>query len=278
MTFKTIVLHLNDERRVAGLVDAAAHLAERHQAHVMGLYVLPPVPSYGTTSLGAGIIKSGLNTFREDAARVEARFHAATDGRPFVSEWRLAEATTLGYAETIMDHGRAADLIMVGQRDTDWTFSTLLDEPERIAIESGRPVIIVPHAGRHADFGKRVTVAWNGRREAVRAVFDALPLLKEADNVRLVWINPQNEPNDVGDIPAAEIAIALSRHGVKCETARSFASDLKVGDVLLADIADDGCDLLVMGAYGRSRIREFVFGGTTRHILKHMTVPVFMSH
>lgn len=278
MTYKTIVLHLNDERRVAGLVEAAAGLASRFEAHLTGLYVLPPVPSYGTTTVAAGIIKSGLRTFEDEAARIAAKFAAATAGRPFVSEWRVASANRLGYAETIMDFGRAADLIMVGQRDSAWAYSTLLDEPERIAIESGRPVIIVPHAGRFPTFGRRITVAWNGRREAVRAVFDALPLLAAADVVRIVWINPQDGPNGAGDIPAAEIAVALARHGVKCETVKSFASDITVGDVLLSGLSDDGSDMLVMGAYGRSRVREFVFGGATRHILKHMTVPVLMSH
>lgn len=278
MPYKTIVLHLNDERRVPGLVDAAAHLATRHQAHLTGLYVMPPVPTYGATSVGAAIIKSGLNTFKHEAERVRVAFEKATAGRPFVAEWRLAGADQLGYAETILDQVRAADIAFVGQRDSDWNYSTLMDEPERLAIESGRPVLIVPHAGRFPVFGKRVTVAWNGRREAARAVFDALPILKEAEKVRIVWINPQNEASDVGDIPAAEIAITLARHGVKCETAKAYATDLKVGDVILSDLADDGTDLLVMGAYGRSRIREFVFGGTTKHILNHMTVPVLMSH
>lgn len=278
MSYKTILVHLNDERRVAGLVEAAAHLASRHQSHLIGLYALPPVPTYGATTVGAGMVKSGLNTFIEEAKRVQAAFEKATTGRPFVSEWRMVVADRLGFAETIMEHGRAADLIMAGQRDTAWAYSTLLDEPERLAIESGRPVIIVPHSGKFPAFGKHVTLAWNGRREAARAAFDALPLLKAAESVRIVWINPQDEANDTGDIPAAEIAACLARHGVKCETAKSFATDIKVGDILLSDLADDGSDMLVMGAYGRSRIREFVFGGTTRHILRHMTVPVFMSH
>lgn len=278
MSYRTILVHLNDERRAAGIIEAAAHLAGRHQSHVIGLYALPPVPTYGATAVGAGMIKSGLNTFVDEARRVQAVFDKVTAGQPFVAEWRLVAADRLGFAETIMEHGRAADLIMAGQRDSDWPYSTLLDEPERLAIESGRPVIIVPHSGTFPSFGRRITMAWNGRREAARAAFDALPLLKAAEAVRIVWINPQDEANDAGDMPAAEIAVCLSRHGVKCETVTSTATDNKVGDMLLSDLAADGSDLLVMGAYGSSRIREFVFGGTTRHILRHMTVPVFMSH
>ncbi len=276
MTYKTILLHVNDERRVAGLVTAAASLASRYEAHLIGLYVMPPVPTYGVTSVGAGMIKASLNTFRDEAKRVQIAFEKAAQGLPFVTEWRLV-GSRRGVAETIMDHGRVADLIIASQSDPDWDFSMLLDEPERLAIESGRPVLIVPLKGKFSDFGHRITVAWNGTREAARATFDALPLLKNADNVRLLWINPQDDP-DAGDIPTTEMAAALARHGVKCDGRMLLAPDAKVGDVLRADMEEDGSDLLVMGAYGHSRLREFVFGGATRDVLRHMTVPVLMSH
>lgn len=278
MTIKTILLHVNDERRVAGLVDAAAHLATRHEAHLIGLYVMPPVPSYGGTSMGSGMIKSGLAQFREEAERVKQSFEAACKGRPFVTEWRLVDPKHQGVAETIMDHGRATDLIIASQRDRNFDFSQLLDVPDRLVIESGRPVLVVPHVGRFSRFASRVIVAWNGRREAARAVFDALPLLKSADSVRIYWVDPQKERAKAGDLPAVEIAMALARHGVKCEAATMTASDINVGDAFLSRLADDGADLLVMGAYGHSRLSEFVFGGATRHILERMTVPVLMSH
>ena len=277
MTYKTILLHVNDERRVVGLVEAAAVLATRYEAHLIGLYVMPPVPTYGVTSVGAGMIKAGLGTFRDEAKRVHAAFEQATKGRPFVTEWRVVEARNGGVAETIMDHGRVSDLIIASQRDRDWDFSMLLDEPERLAIESGRPVLIVPHKGKFSNFGRRITVAWNGTREAARATFDALPLLKDADNVRVLWINPQDDA-DAGDLPTAEIAATLARHGVKCEGRMLLADDAKVSDVLRADMEADGSDLLVMGAYGHSRLRQVVFGGATREMLRHMTLPVLMSH
>lgn len=278
MTLKTILLHVNDERRVTGLVDAASHLATRHEAHLIGLYVMPPIPTFGATAYGAGLIKGELAKMREEAGRVQKAFEAACQSRPFVNEWRLVEAKYEGVAEMVMEHGRAADLIIAGQRDRSWDFSPLLDVPERLTIESGRPVLVVPHSGRFAKFGERVTIAWNGRREAARAVFDALPLLQAAKNVRIIWVNPQDEARAAGDLPTAEIASALARHGVKCEAATAYATDIKVGDTLLSGLTDDGSDLLVMGAYGHSRLREFVFGGATRHILDHMTVPVLMSH
>ena len=209
MAYRTVLLHVNDEGRVARLIDAAAHLASRHQSHLIGLYVIPPVPTYGTSAMGAGMITSGLNTFREEAGRIEAAFAKATREQPFTAEWRLVTAQGKGVAETVMEHGRSADLIMASQRDPSWDFHTLLDEPERLAVESGRPVLLIPYAGQFSSFGKRVTIAWNGRREAARAAFDALPLLKMASTVRILWINPQDEVQDAGDIPTAEIAAAL---------------------------------------------------------------------
>jgi nucleotide-binding universal stress UspA family protein len=277
MTYKTILLHVNDERRVAGLVDAAAVLATRFDAHLIGLYVMPPVPTYGVTSMGAHMINTSLRTFREEASRIQAAFEKATKGLPFATEWRLVDARDPGVAETIMDHGRVCDLIIASQRDRDWDFSMLLDEPERLAIESGRPVLILPNKGKFGNLGRRITVAWNGNRESARATFDALPLLKQANHVRVLWINPQDDP-DAGDLPTAGIAASLARHGILCEGRMLLADDAKVGDVLRADMEEDGSDLLVMGAYGRSRLREFIFGGATREVLRHMTVPVLMSH
>lgn len=278
MTYKTILLHFNDERRAAGLLDAATFLAAGHQAHLIGLFVMPPIPAYNALSIGSSIIKSGLASFRDEALRVRRLFEEACRARSIACEWRLIDDVQVPVASVVMEHGRCCDLIMASQRDRSWDFTQLMEEPELLAIESGRPVLIIPHAGRFASFGQRVTVAWNGRREAARAVFDALPLLTAAERVRVVWVNPQKEQPMAGDVPTAEICAALSRHSVKCEAATSQATGIDVGNILLSGLTDDSSDLLVMGAYGHARLREFVFGGTTREILNHMTAPVLMSH
>ena len=137
---------------------------------------------------------------------------------------------------------------------------------------------MIPNVGHFPRVGSRVLVAWNDRREASRATFDALPFLQAARDVRMLWVNPEAEMDDKGDVPCADIAASLARHGVKCTTAQSRGSDLGVADELLNRAADYGSDLLVMGAYGHRRFREFVFGSATRCILQHMTVPVLMSH
>lgn len=278
MGYKTILIHANDERRIGRLVQAAAQLADTRGAHLIGLYVMPPVPTYGATAIGAGMIKSGLTAFQDEAKRVHAAFEAACAQRSITAEWRLVQPTHRDVADVLLDHGHAADLIVASQRDREWDYNQLLEAPERLVLGSGRPVLVVPNYGRFDVIGKRINVAWNNRKEAARAVFDAMPALRGADNVRLVWINPAKGAVNTGDLPTAEIATTLARHGVKCEASSTVADDIQVGDVLLSGLSDDGADLLVMGAYGHSRIREFVFGGATRHILDHMTVPVLLSH
>jgi nucleotide-binding universal stress UspA family protein len=145
-------------------------------------------------------------------------------------------------------------------------------------MESGRPVLIVPNAGVHPRVGGRVLVAWNARREAARAVFDALPILRGATDVKVVWVNPQSERERAQDIPAGDICTSLARHGVRCQATEQIAPRGNVGETLLACAKEVSADLLVMGCYGHARVRELVFGGASRHVLAHMALPVLMSH
>ncbi len=139
-------------------------------------------------------------------------------------------------------------------------------------------MLVIPRAGHHSTIGERVLVAWNGKREATRAIFDALPLLKQAKDVKVLAVESGRKGEDV-DFPAAEISAALARHGVKVEAARTvLEGGAAIGDELLNRVSDEGRDLLVMGCYGHSRMHEFVFGGVTRDILGNMTVPVLLSH
>jgi nucleotide-binding universal stress UspA family protein len=123
-----------------------------------------------------------------------------------------------------------------------------------------------------------VVVAWDASREAARAVSDALPILEKASSVTVVTVNPRERDYGHGDVPGADIAVYLARHGVKVDVQRIDARDIDVGNMLLSHVANDSADLLVMGAYGHSRLREVVLGGATRTILGEMTVPVLMSH
>jgi nucleotide-binding universal stress UspA family protein len=203
-------------------------------------------------------------------------FDHATGPRGLSAEWReIAEGPEADPAV----HARYADMAILGQLDPDRVETELLrPRPEQIALASGRPVLVVPYAGRFADIGRRVVVAWNATREAARAIGDAMPLLVSAELVTVLTIDAREGPSDHGELPGADIALHLARHGVKAQIERTVSAGLPVGEVLLSRLADLGADLLVMGAYGHSRMREVLLGGATRSVLQTMTVPVLMSH
>ena len=279
MSYKTILVHLHDNTRRDSLMSAAIGVARSFDAHLVGLAVQPPIVVVpGMDSGPAVVIEDHRVAYRTDIARLKAAFETAMQGQTFGYEWREADAAYHDVATQILDQGRCADLIVASQKDPKWHFSEYLEAPDRLVLESGRPVLLLPKTGEVYDFGKRIVVAWNGRRESARAVFDALPLLKKASEVIVVWINPQEDGEAAGDLPGVDICTALARHGVQCEATQNIQPSVDVGATLLSTVKNNAADMLVMGCYGHSRLREFVFGGATRHVLDSMTVPVLMAH
>lgn len=280
MDWKTILVQLSNPRRTDVLMSVAGRIAERFNAHLIGFNVAHALAHMPATPMMLG--PEDFVAFREidaeAAAELKAVFDDATRGRAFVAEWRSIEPATFDVATTTVEHARTADLIIASQADPEWEMSGMFDAPERLALESGRPVLVVPYAGVYGEIGKRIVIAWSGTREGARAAFDALPLLKGADAVRLLCVTGKGAEGEAGELPGTEIAATLARHGVKVTVHKSIADDIAVADDILSRSADFGADLLVMGAYGHSRLREMVFGGVTRHIIRHMTVPTLMSH
>ena len=280
MTFKTILLHLHDTARASRLLETAVPLARSMDAHLIGLTVVPPyVVIPAMDGMGTTVsVEQHRDAYRVEIASLKRAFSEATSLQAAKFEWREADAAFATGADRIIEHGRACDLVIVSQTNDAWPYSTYLEEPARLAMECGRPILLVPNTGRVASPPKRVTVAWNGRREAARAVFDALPLLVVAEEVQILWINPEREQPIAGDFPGTEISVALARHGVKCLVSQSSAFDTDVGRELLRQADAFGSDLVVMGAYGHSRLREFVLGGASRDMLAKMNRLVLMSH
>jgi nucleotide-binding universal stress UspA family protein len=143
---------------------------------------------------------------------------------------------------------------------------------------AGRPILVVPYAGHFARIGQRVVIGWDASREAARAVNDAMPLLAAAEAVTVLTIDPEQSPRGHGEIPGADIALHLARHGVTAQVERTVSAGIGIGNTLLSRAADLEADLLVMGAYGHSRVRELLLGGVTRTMLTSMTLPVLMAH
>jgi nucleotide-binding universal stress UspA family protein len=142
---------------------------------------------------------------------------------------------------------------------------------------SGRPALLIPYIGDCETIGENVMIAWDGSRQASRAVHDAMPVLEDAKNVTVMVINPKDKGNGSGKEPGAGVVRHLAEHGIKA-TAEHVTTDLDPGNMLLSRASDKGIDLIIMGAYGHARWTELVLGGVTKHMLQHMTVPVLMSH
>ena len=278
MSYKTILVYLNDKRRAEAILEPALQLASRNNAHLIGMHVYagvpaPPVP----LPYGSEVVKAVAAAQRKATEEIAGIFSRMTAGRPFVAEWCAEKGPRVDPTSVVIEHGRSADLIVTGQTDPDWEASPLQDVAEHLALESGRPVLVVPYVGRYPEIGRNVVIAWKAGRESARAVFDALPILEQAEQVQILEIDESGGRRN-GAAVDNTIAVALARHGLKPTVRTSIAGDISIGDEILSRLADMGADLLVMGAYGHSRMRELVFGGVTRHIAKHMTVPTLFSH
>jgi nucleotide-binding universal stress UspA family protein len=272
MAIKEIVLHFGRDSRRGARLGGAIRLAQRFGARVVGVHVLefPFIPGYVQVDLSPALIEQRMLELRDMAAALRAEFEGSTARESVPAEWRLIEG--LG-ADAMALAARYADLAMVAQANPD---EPTTDDrlPDELVLSAGRPVLVWPFAGDYPELGRQIMVAWNGTREAARAVHDAMDFLTGADKVVVSTVNSPDRDH----IPGADIAAHLARHGIKAEVHAVVAPDLDVGNALLSAAADFGADMLVMGGYGHSRLRELALGGATRHLLASMTVPVLMSH
>jgi nucleotide-binding universal stress UspA family protein len=276
MGYKTILVHIDPGKRCAVRVDAAIRLAREHEAHLVALHAAAPFdpPGYVLAEMGVAIIEAQKRAAANAMARAESEFakQASAAGLTNV-EWRTAIADPV---DAMTLHARYADLAVIGQADLSDGSNSAADFPERLVLAAGRPVLILPSAGSFPTIGKRILVAWSHSREATRAVTDAIPLLRLADTVHVMAVNPRRSEH--GDVPGADIGLYLARHGVRVQVKTDQGAEIDVGNELLSRAADLDADLIVMGGYGHSRLKEWVLGGATRTILASMTVPVLMSH
>jgi nucleotide-binding universal stress UspA family protein len=276
VALKDLLVHVDNDPAWSSRVDVAVGLAARHEAHLTGLHVMtwPRTPGYVEIELPDSFLELQRGHMRERARRAETCFHDRLRRRGLHGEWRAVEGDVIRTAKL---HARYADLTVVGQgREVTDAPAELALLPEELALGVGRPVLIVPRYGTFESVGEHALIAWNGSREATRAVHDAIPLLKAARHVTVLTVDPTD--GSAPRVPSADIALHLARHGIAAEAAATSSADIAIGDVLLSRAADLGADLIVMGAYGHSRFREMALGGVTHHLLRHMTVPVLMSH
>jgi len=279
MTLKTILVSLNDLERFDETLAVAGSLALQHDAHVTGLFVIPALRVYPVVTLQVPpeFFDAQRKMFEKQADMAREKFETYCSANGLRCEWRKVESLSPLIADTVIEHARECDLVVASQQPEEENATIEADFAERVIMETGRPILFVPRKGSFETIGTEVVAGWNASRESARAIYDSLPILQNAKKVHLAWVDPQKD-EDAEDLPGASMAESLARHDINAQAEALVSGGLDAGDVLLNHVDDTGADLMVMGAWGHSRLREYVFGGATQNILKHMIVPVIFSH
>lgn len=254
----------------------AAALAKRWSAHLIGTFVTRPLVLEPHADFAMGpaltdLLAEHRDRTIADVAHARAQFDQIADSG-FTTEWRVAED---GPGELLMFHARHASLAILGPPARQHRRTTLLGLSERIILGSGRPSLMLPEAWPAERLPRRIVIGWNGGREATRAIADAMPFLVAADSVHLMVVLEERTKALFGQDPGADMAAHLARQGIQVSLEQRSDSD--ASGILLKHCAGMDADLLVMGAMGRPRISEVVFGGVTRSVFGAATLPVLIS-
>ncbi|MGW8312051.1 MAG: universal stress protein [Desulfuromonadales bacterium] len=269
MTFKDLLVHIDNRPSCASRLAVAIRLALQYRARLTGLYVVPH-PYFASHHVDS----------KQLVAAAHRRFAEAVAGAQLDAEWLCVDSLQSGLelSQSINLHAHYRDLLIISQTDLNTPDRTIPpDLPERAVLGSGRPVLIVPYAGEFKDLGQRVMLAWRGGPESSRALHDSLPLLQQAELVRVISVQGPGGDESYRS-HNADICHHLLHYGINATAEKRTGGELSVGDMLLNRCADEGIDLLVMGAFAQTRRGQQTLGDVGRHLLEFMTVPVLMSH
>jgi len=277
MSFKDILVHVDSTGASRVRLRLALALAGRFGARLSGLHVVPEpdVPPYFKPSAVERIAKIYAKNAREAAGLAEALFRQETEGASVATVWECVDGDL---DDAIGERARFADLLVLGQFDAENppTISPFL-LPAKVVFEAATPILVVPNAGSFSEIGQRPLLTWDGSREAARAVHDAIPFLETANRVLVLAVDPLRQGHMHEGAQTSKLVAYLACHGIRAEREEVVADDKGITIDLLNHAVATGADLLVMGAYGHSRVWEFIIGGTTQDVLERATIPILMS-
>ena len=275
MTYKTIVINLNvHTNNLKGLVQQAISIGERYGGHLVGVHIQPldPFPMYAESRLPSIVLQMYKDLQTETSEKARRSFERQVAGSGCSYEFIESRGNT---DDKINKMARYADLVITSQIVNGRPKSDLKGIESGIILGAPCPVMIIP-ASHSADFfGRRVMIAWDGSKEVSRAVKSAICILKTSSFVELVSIVKDSKTDDLNH---EQIFQFLNRHGVEARSEFLEQSNLSVADRIIERIPKCGADLLIMGAYGHSRLKEMVLGGTTLDMLKRPPVPILLEH
>jgi len=274
---KDIIVNLSVTKEGGVVGKYAVSVAAALEAHLTGVAFIydPVVPISGAGYIPAEVIETQRDDNEAAAEAAIKSFTAASNQAGISAEPLMTSASLAGAGDHFARMARRFDLAIVGQAQPEVSSMEQVIG-ETTLFESGRPMIVVPYIQKAPFKTDNVMICWDGSRTATRAVADAIPIIGNSGLVEIVIV--ANERGKQDEIEGADIGQHLARHGLKVDVHRISGGNIDVGDALLSHAADSGADLMVMGGYGHSRLREFVLGGVTRSIFESMTVPVLLSH
>lgn len=276
MGYRNIVVHLDHSPQVRQRLNVAVAVAERTGAHLQAVFAV------ANANLKVLSSRQRLALAAPAAADLEQEFHEVTGLKAVASDWqmRLSDGDDEVGLEVIR-LARFSDLIILGQFDAGAADGSVpADLVDRVILRSGTPVLIVPYSGRFPTVGERILIAWNGSREATRAMRDAVPLLAAALSVTVLALAPAGGESRGGDGEAGDLIAYLNRHGVNAEADRLVfdPSAINPAERLLSHLADCGTDLLVIGGPGLMAGPAQAKRSLTRQVMAQMTVPMLVSY
>lgn len=280
MTLKNLLVHVDNGSACDKRLEAAIALATAFDAHLAALMLVaePHVPPALGVHIPADLLTGQREASGKEAEAVLEKVRALGDKAGIAIETRHEWVMIDDFAAAFARQARHADLSIVGQVDPDAGDVDAELIAEAAFMQSGRPTLVIPYIGARKLPPARVLIAWDGSREAARAVGDAMPFLTGAKSVTVLVVDAASLKGLVGEQPGADLATHLARHGIEAEVVSMASGGIGVGNVIVGQASDTGADLVVMGGYGHSRLRELILGGATQSILDHMPVPTLLSH
>jgi nucleotide-binding universal stress UspA family protein len=277
--FRRIAVHLDHGIDSSRRIEFSLLLAKAHDAHLTGIFASYIAPGYFYDEAGLWVRSMDMARQINEKGRTaaQAAFSEAASDSGVSASWRQGEGSP---AECVAKHARCSDVLVVSQENTDdLEAATGNDFVEQVLMSAGRPVIVLPSAGTFTEVGARVLYCWDRGREAARAIADAAPLLRNANALAVLTLGEGPDDESGREVPFEDLEAYCACHGFPLPRHEFRGTrDTDVGDAILSAAADFNADLIVMGAYGHSRMRQWVMGGATRSLLEAMTAPVLFSH
>lgn len=279
MTYRTLLAILDTPKDARQVTDFSLAIAKQYDAHVIGAHAeaVAMMPMVAPMDIPDPVTVQAMQDIaHRETEMVEKLFRDTATREGASHEWRSFVTASGLNSASLIDSARSADLVIAAQGESG-LLSDNRSELESLLVESGRPLLLIPHIMKAPQPIRRVLIAWNGSREAARATFDALPFLKAADSVEIFSVDPPETATQTPAMAGAEIAATLARHGIKVTVTCQEKTGLPPASAIENRLSDSSIDLLVMGAFGNKRWWEMLFGGVTRTLLDSMTALTLLS-